>query len=99
MASRILQVTRNRPVDLGRKAFHYLRMLSADRWVFVGGGASLFHQAQPRTSRLYKTTLHEKLEGPALDTVSFADWREVLCERRVNGGLPDQTYSVIERPA
>lgn len=35
LANRSLQVTRGRPVILGRKAFHYLHMLSADRWVFV----------------------------------------------------------------
>lgn len=35
LANRSLQVTRHRPVILGRRAFHYLHMLSADRWVFV----------------------------------------------------------------
>lgn len=35
LANRSVQVTRHRPVILGRKAFHYLHMLSADRWLFV----------------------------------------------------------------
>lgn len=35
LANRSLQMTRHRPVVVGRRAFHYLTMLSADRWVFV----------------------------------------------------------------
>lgn len=35
LANRTVQVTRHRPVVLGRKAFHYMNMLAADRWVFV----------------------------------------------------------------
>lgn len=149
LANRMLQVTRGRPVVLGRKAFHYLHMLAADRWVFVvtrddelleaggnhhlsgfgfwympdldraldaalslarskrapevfvAGGAGLYQQALPRVSRLYRTVLHEQVEGaPALAPDAFTDWREVMSERRVKGGdgVPDQTYSVIERP-
>lgn len=35
LVNRAVQVTRNRPVVLGRKAFHYMNMLGADRWLFV----------------------------------------------------------------
>lgn len=150
VANRSLQVTRHRPVILGRRAFHYLHMLSADRWVFVvtrdeelldaggnhhlsgfgfwyvpdldcaldaalslarskrapevfvAGGASLFLQALPRVSRLYRTMLHEPVDAaPQLDAGALSGWREIHSERRLRGGegQPDQTYSVIERPA
>lgn len=148
LANRTLQVTRGRPVVLGRKAFHYMNMLAADRWlfvvtrdeelleaggnmhlsgfgfwymsgvdqaidaatslarskgapeVFIAGGASLYEQALSRTRRLYRTVLHERLaDAPKLGPDTFAGWREVHAERRTKGsnGIPDQTYSVIER--
>lgn len=148
LANRSLQVTRHRPVILGRKAFHYLHMLSADRWVFVvtrddelleaggnhhlsgfgfwylpdldraldaalslarskrspevfvAGGASLFGQALPHVTRLYRTVLHEEVAAAAvLDAAATEGWREVMSERRVKGGagVADQTYSVVER--
>ncbi len=149
LANRAVQVTRNRPVIVGRRAFHYMNMLAADRWlfvvtrdeelleaggnhhlsgygfwflpdlesalqsarslartksapeVFVAGGASLYEQALPHASRLYRTLVHEKIEdAPRLAPDAMAGWREVHSERRIKGsdGFPDQTYSVIERP-
>lgn len=35
LVNRAVQVTRNRPVIVGRRAFHYMNMLGADRWMFV----------------------------------------------------------------
>ena len=35
LVNRAVQVTRNRPVVIGRKAFHYMNMLGQDRWLFV----------------------------------------------------------------
>lgn len=35
LVNRSVQVTRNRPVLIGRRAFHYMNMLGADRWLFV----------------------------------------------------------------
>lgn len=35
LVNRAVQVTRGRPVILGRRAFHYMNMLGADRWLFV----------------------------------------------------------------
>ena len=70
--------------------------------VFIAGGASVYAQALPRVSRVYRTVLHERLDNqPALDEGALAGWREVHSERRMSGsgGFPDQTYSVIERPA
>lgn len=150
LMNRAVQVTRARPVVLGRKAFHYMNMLGADRWlfvvtrdedlleaggnhhlsgfgfwflpdldsaldaalqlaktksapeVFVAGGASLYAQALPRANRIYRTVLHERLDGqPVLDAGALAGWHEVHSERRVKGGngFPDLTYSVIERPS
>lgn len=150
LVNRAVQVTRHRPVILGRRAFHYMNMLGADRWlfvvtrdedlleaggnhhlsgygfwfmpdldaalsaarrlartksvpeVFVAGGASVYAQALQHVSRLYRTVLHERIEDqPVLDVKSLSGWREVHSERRVKGsqGFPDQTYSVIERPA
>ncbi|MEQ1710050.1 MAG: dihydrofolate reductase [Hyphomicrobium sp.] len=150
LANRSLQMTRHRPVVLGRKAFHYLNMLSADRWVFVvtrdeelleaggnhhlsgfgfwympnldraldaarslavskrtpevfvAGGVSVYQQALPQISRLYRTVLHEPVETAArLDAGALSGWKEVHAERRQRGadGFADQTYSVIECPA
>lgn len=150
LSNRAVQVTRNRPVIVGRRAFHYMNMLGADRWlfvvtrdedlleaggnhhlsgygfwflpdidsavdaalrlaqarsapeVFVAGGASVYAQALPRVSRVYRTVLHERIDNqPALAEGALAGWREVHSERRMSGsgGFPDQTYSVIERPA
>lgn len=150
LVNRAVQVTRNRPVIIGRRAFHYMNMLGADRWlfvvtrdedlleaggnhhlsgygfwflpdldaalnaarrlaktksapeIFVAGGASLYTQALPHVRRIYRTVLHERLEdAPTLTADALSGWREVHSERRVKGGdgFPDQTYSVIERPA
>lgn len=149
LANRTVQLTRARPLVLGRKAFHYMNMLAADRWVFVvtrdeelleaggnhhlsgfgfwfmpdfesalgaarslaktkgvpevfvAGGVGLYQQALPHAQRLYRTVLHETLDGvPCLEGAGIAGWRVTHSERRVEGGggVPAQTYSVLERP-
>ena len=70
--------------------------------MFIAGGVSLYSQALPHVQRIYRTVIHETVEGsPTLDAGALNDWREVHSERRIKGseGFPDQTYSVIERPA
>lgn len=149
LASRVVQVTRGKPVILGRKAFHYMNMLGADRWLFVvtrdeelleaggnhhlsgfgfwflpdldsalqaarslartksipeffvAGGAGMLQQALPHAERLYRTVAHESVDGaPVLDPTLLAGWRVSHSERRLEGGggMPELTYSVIERP-
>lgn len=83
------------------RSFQEAMQLAPGDEVFVGGGAEVYRQALPLSSRLHITRIAREIEG---DTVFPAyeagDWRLVEEERhRAEGDLPPYAFQTWDRVA
>ena len=68
--------------------------------VVVIGGAEIYRESLPQTSRLYLTQVHASVEGDAyMPEVQWSDWRETAREHfSAQGANPyDYSFVVFER--
>ncbi|KKU70111.1 MAG: Dihydrofolate reductase FolA [Parcubacteria group bacterium GW2011_GWA2_47_21] len=78
-----------------------LRRFAKDKnEVFIIGGAEIYKEALPKTDRIYKTTIHAKIQGDAFfpDT-DESEWQTTRSEfhPKDNKNEHDATYAIYER--